>query len=227
MALFEWGVFEDFPITDQERSHDGSPILDDRSLKFEHTGTTAFSHANLIPQSSFLPTGTAPAGKLRTICRIDTHDGVSPQVSYFGVTALQSQDDLTTSGSCYALLVSASEGLVAPRLHLHKFTSGLTDELPFPSLVDIPYPGGLTIGVPFAIELQWIEDVGGIGGVFLAANTGTQTDYSDLTTQITFVDTSSPLTVSVSEGIVGSFKNNVGGDTKKVLFDNTTLFELV
>jgi hypothetical protein len=206
-----------------------TPILDFGSLAFEHTGTSLYTHGNVIPNddSLGLPHGIVPAGRLRTVCRVDEHDGSTIQISYFGVSTLQSQDDMVAGGSCYALLVASEEGFANPTLRLHKFTAGLTNSLPAPPLVAIPYPGTLTIGVPFTLELQWVVDVTTLGGTFLLGSTGVATDFSDLTGQLTIVDTMSPLTTSVAEGLVGSFKNNVGGDTKKVLFDNTTLYELV
>ena len=226
MSILDWDIYVDFPGNLLIFTDTAAPEIGTGSLAFGHINTVDFTHANLVPtdDSAGLSHGVAPNGRLRTVCRVDIHEGGTPLISYFGVTALQSQDDLTAGGSCYALLLASGEGLVDPVLCLHKFTSGLPNGLPTPPLISIPFP--VTLGVPFAMELEWIVDVPNLGGTFLLARTGTQTDFSDLTAQMSFVDTSSPITTSVAEGVVASFKSNSVSDTKKVIFDNTTLFEL-
>jgi hypothetical protein len=231
MAITDWSIYvENGNLQVFTEQDSGEIIAGSGSLAMEYTNSMLYSHANLVPNdlgASPLPKGVAPSGRLRTICQVDTHDGVAPQTSYFGLAAMQDQDDLSTSGSCYSLLVASDEGLANPTLHLHKFTSGLTDGLTVLSLVSIPFPGTITLGIPFTLELDWVVDIPNLNGVLLIGRTGTAINFSDLTGQISFVDTLSPLTSSVSEGIVASFKNNLVSSTKRVLFDNTTLFELV
>lgn len=230
MAITDWARYIDIGNLQLYTERDSSTIIDTGSLAMEHTGTALFTHANLVPNDVIvtpLPKGIFPAGRLRTICRVDQHDGIEPQTSYFGICAMQSQENLVLGGSSYALLVASDEGLANPTLHIHKFTSGLTDGLPVPSLVSATFPGTITLGVPFTLELDWVVDIPNLNGTLLIARTGTATDFSDLTGQLSFVDTLSPLTSSVAEGLCGSFKNNLVSSTKRVLFDNTTLFELV
>ena len=228
MALLDWATTNDTtPGTGLEiHTEVDFPEIGDGSLAMIHTGTTSYSHTNLWPVQTLPTTGVEPAGRIRTICRVDVHEGATPQTSYFGVTAMQSQNSLQGSGACYALLVTSGESLASPRLHLHRFNAGLTDGLTESSFVDIPFPGGITLGVPFTMELQWVVDVPGLGGAFLVGRTGTMTDFSDLTDQIATID-ASPLLTSTTQGLVGSFKNNVAGSVKKVLFDNTTVYELI
>lgn len=231
MSINDWAVYvENGNLQVFTEQDSGEIIIGSGSLAMEYTNSMLYSHANLVPNDivvSPLPKGISPAGRLRTICQVDTHDGSAPQTSYFGLTAMQDQDDLSSSGSCYALLIASDEGLANPTLHLHKFTSGLTDGLPVASLASITFPGTITLGVPFTLELDWVVDIANLNGTLLIGKTGTATDFSDLTGQISFVDTISPLMDSVSEGIVASFKNNLVSSTKRVLFDNTTLFELL
>jgi len=230
MAITDWTKYVDLGNLQLFTEQDTGAIVGLGSLAMEHTGTMLYTHTNLVPNdlgSLPLPKGVEPSGRIRTICQVDQHDGVETQTSYFGVCVMQSQENLVLGGSCYALLVASDEGLSNPTLHIHKFTSGLTDGLTVLSLVSIPFPGTITLGIPFTIELDWIVDVPNLNGVLLIGRTGTATNFSDLTGQISFVDTVSPLTSSVAEGLCASFKNNLVASTKKVLFDNTTLFELV
>lgn len=229
--LVDWERYINIPSNLGITIEEVNPISNSGSLMFYHTGTMSYSRANVIPVEDSiggLARGIYPSGKMRTICQVDQHDGSTGQISYFGIVAMQSQSSLISgSGSCYALLVVIEENLNNPMLHLHKFTYGLTNGLTVTSLASIPYPGSINIGVPFTLELQWLVDIPILGGVFLVGNTGIETDFSDLTGQITATDVVSPLTTSVAEGLVGSFKSNVNNSVKKVLFDNTTLFELV
>lgn len=228
MSIVNWDKYVDIPANLQISTEKSSPILGAGSLLLNHSSTNFFTHANLVPNTgSGYSHGITPAGRLRTICQVNAHDGSASQTSYFGLSIMNSQENLVTGGSCYALLVSSDEGLVNPTLRLHKFTSGLTDGLTSSSLIFIPFPGSITIGVPFTLEIEWVVDITNLNGTLLIARTGTDTNFTDLTGQMFIVDSISPLTTSVTEGVVASFKSSSISNTKTVLFDNTVLFELI
>lgn len=129
-------------------------------------------------------------GKLRTLFRYDDFTGGA-----IGLTFLQSNANLTTGTSnFYAVQLRQADGT----LYLTKVLSNVVNANG--TTLDSVYfsPGIETV---FALEAEWSVDLVELGGVALFVRTGFATDFSDLTTVMTYLDVSSPITTSVAESI--------------------------
>lgn len=81
----------------------------------------------------------------------------------------------------------------------------------------------------YPVQLEWVVDIADLGGTRLTASVGTlnSTDFGTLVTVFDYLDTSSPLTTSVAEGIFCTSANAAGAETYTYTFDETTIYQLV
>lgn len=108
----------------------------------------------------------------------------------FGLLCMQSQRDMTTSGSAYGLIWRQQ----AATLELFKCTNGLDDG----ANITILASTGLS-GSAAGLQLAWSQ-AADMSSVALIASAGVAEDFSDLATLLTYQDTNSPLTAHVTEG---------------------------
>lgn len=226
MAFIDWDFYQPVGIHFVDV---GNPIVGAGSLRFQHFNSTSLANGNAVPKLlSPLPFGFGK-GKLRSIFQVFQSDfSNAGTLSYFGLACMQSDRDLvnTVGSDFYYAAIEVSETFVA-NLLLGKVTSGFSG-FPGTPFVSIPYPDVLSEGSIHTLEIQWIADIPNLGGTHLLCRTGTLTDYSDLTDQIVYFDSSSPLSSTVSEGLIISLDNSsaVSNQGKVILTDQTTLYEL-
>ncbi len=150
-------------------------------------------------------------GKFRTLFRYDDFTSAGK----IGISFLQSNKDVGTGASdFYSAYLLQTDG----KLYLRKTTADIITAGTTLSSVYFS-PGINTI---FSLEVEWIVDEAELGGTAMFVRTGFETDYSDLTTMITYLDTTSPFTTSVSESLF-VVELSAGG-LFNVDFDQTALF---
>lgn len=200
-----------------------SPIVGNGSLKLASQASAA-SGMNMYLTS--LAHGFTK-GRMRTLIKMVTipnADNVG-----FGFTFLQSALDLSTTGtpgSSYFLSwgrVGAGGGGGNLVWNITKRTSGLAAATAGTSL----YTGVLAASANdyYPIQIEWVADVSALGGTRITFSRGTlnSTDFNTLGVISDLIDSSSPLTTSVAEGI--AFANSVAGTGIAVL-DETTIYQL-
>jgi hypothetical protein len=241
MALSDWTVFKDGGVSISNPlgivfTDLINPIVGAGSVILTHDPTTEFQSINLIP--STLPKGF-PAGRIQTLIRFDDIDGTSAQENHAGLLCMQNNNNMAKfsvfggTGKAYGLSVSVGEGGSPQSVNLWKFTGGIdgsSGSLPGGQLLSsVALPFVFAIGEVIALELLWRaepEIITQVGGVLLKGRIGQTLDFSDLQEVINFVDSTSPYTSTVAEGIWAGFKNEPAGDNR-VSFDKTSLVRIV
>ena len=214
MAYTQWSVYK------QDASMSAAldpiaPISGSDSL-YIHRNGTAFTRANVNPGVS-IPHGFT-FGRLRTLLKFN--NGGSGD--FLGVACMLEQEDLSgTTGNAYGVIYRQGIGTVQDRLDTVQFTAGLGTFTALTtsgsqSYYDMTRPAGFVI----CLDVVWRLDIANYGGVLFQVQQGVQTDYSDLTTRFTYVDTSSPLTTTVNEAVVYS---GAGTTTFQARYDQTFL----
>jgi len=211
-----------------------TPIDGASSLVMTHTPSNEFQSINLVP--STLPTGVV-AGRMRTIIRIDDLDDPSMQENHFGILSMMNTENMSefgTSNRAYGLSVSLGEGFTPQSIRLWKFTSGLDGGSGSINLsqviVSVASPFTLITGSIITLEFEWRtepEVISQMGGALLIGRVGQTTNFNDLQTVITQIDTSSPYITTVSESIFSCFKNSMSSGDNKVTFDRTALDRII
>lgn len=233
MALVDWNIFKD-----NSNIVSGvdfmTPIAGVGSL-FINRGINGNSTVNIVPTDAGIHPHGRNDGRLRTLIRWDAQGGsTTTQGVWAGVLCLQSQDDLTQGvGSAYGFGLFTSEGFQTPAFRLYKFNNTGVNGL-FPpgtileavNLVDVPSLS-IGIGIPYAIQIEWITDFAILGGTQLICSVGAALDFSDLTPIISYIDITSPILAGVSEGLVANMKSSTAVFDVQISFDQTSLFELI
>lgn len=232
MSITEWEIDTDSPSSITYTTDIATPIFGNGSLLFQYSDTVAGSINALPSVVSGFPHAVT-AGKFRTLFRVKAFNGSSPlNVSSLGIIAMQAERNstgTTSSRTFYAVAVLLPEGLgtgsVLLKLYKALSIGGLKNIYASTELASMTYPTTVSVGSLHSIELQWISSLPQLGGTFLIVRTGTQVDYSDLTSQLSYTDTSSPLLTTVGEGLFAYFK---GGSSvlKQFIFDETKLYQL-
>lgn len=151
-------------------------------------------------------------GKYRSIFRYDdfTTGG------FIGFTFLQSVLNIAGStGNFYSAYIKQSDG----KLYLAK-TTGNNVANGGTSLGTAYFSPG--INTVFTLEAEWIVDVTELGGTAMFVRRGFETDFSDLTTVISYLDASSPFITSLAESIF--VVETSSGGVFNVDFDETALY---
>ena len=232
MALIDWNIFKsDTKIIAALDLLD--PIFEVGSIFVERPNTLGSGNVNFVPTDAGIHPHGRNDGRIRTLIRYDKQPGtLTNQGVQAGVTCLQSQDDLQTTGNCYSFSVFAAEGFQNPVLRLLKHTQGNSGLAPAPDgstalapQIGLPVAGAL--GDVFALQLEWITELTLLGGTQLTASFGTALDYSDLTPVMFAIDNVSPYLTGVSEGIWTNHKSSNSVFVTRISFDQTALDELI
>lgn len=163
-------------------------------------------------------------GKLRTIIKANGSFGTgSGQISWAGVHCMQSIDNITTSGDCYAFMwMFRDDGNFLNELRLYKLTSSI-NAFTGTNLGTAPFVKAM--GDQWTMELEWDATSG--TQVDIVGRTGTATDFSDLVDQIDVIDSSLPLTSTVGEGVFHRYQSSSFAFERNFTFDSTTLFRVL
>lgn len=213
-----------------------TPVDGTGSLSLSHIATTDFQSINLVPAT--IPVGFL-SGRIRTLIRLDSfNDGGSPnlQENHAGILCLQNVENMAQFGSfggtgqAYGASLTIGEGFSTESVRLWKFTDGLEGSGGFLDgtiLDSVVFPFAIAEGDTIAIQLIWRADpliISDLGGATFSVSIGQASDYSDLQEVITYVDTISPYTSTVAEGLFACFKNNLATFPNKVTFDDTYFY---
>ena len=184
------------------------------------TGRLAFSPisggtslTNIVVTALSGRTKGVTKGKLRTLFRYDVPP-TSGSVNWYGLAFMMSTEDITGSANYYRAQYNFNTG----RFELVKATAYSVGTVLAQGPIFAP-GNNVTIG----FEVEWIKDIPELGGVAIFVKYGFATDYSDLTSVITYVDSTSPYLVSVAESIF-AFTGNPNGAAWNLDFDQTTMF---
>lgn len=199
-----------------------SEVLTDGSLELgSETGNGIVTHVQ-VSDSSGRTKGQLD-GRMRTIIKYVGATGSGSASNFVGLYCLSSQEDLSSTGSCYSLAWHFRDDLTIEDLRLNKHTTGL--DVAGTNLASSTFSKGS--GDTFTLQLDWISSLSAtIGGTYLKAYTGTATDFSDLSSVMTWVDYDSPLTTSVAEGVMHRYQASSTGFQRSMFFDQNTLFSL-
>jgi hypothetical protein len=242
MALLDWEIYPFISVTTQYSFvalDFATPVVGSGSLHHVNLTGSIAGGFNAIPtDASGFPHGKIN-GRLRTLVRWDVFPGVSAP-SIAGCVFMQSQNDLmnTGGGNYYFFGLRTYENwsqpselvlrkVVGDRLYVAAFgDSGSNISL---ETIDVDALLGTTIttGTVVALEVDWVVDVAQTGGIYIIGKVGLQTDFSDLGVAFTHIDFNSPFVTTVAEGLGLAIRHASAGLVKEVVFDQTTMYELV
>jgi len=195
----------------------------DTITKIIGTSSLALSVNHTQAQANLVPTLTGglpqPAlrGKIRNVIRVLSLGGGR----IFGLAAVQSARNITTSGSAYLAYLNGTH------LTLGKITAGLSGTITI--LGDATFD--LVTNLNYVLELEWNVDNAQLGGVDLTAKVRSITDLQSnqseftnmlLTTSIHKIDKTAPLLTTLGQGLI--FVTPAFPSTVDVRYDSTILF---
>jgi hypothetical protein len=189
-----------------------TPILSLGSGRFGGTSLGGGLNSIVInPTVASGRTSGVTRGKFRSLFRYDDFTAGAK----LGIAFMQSNKNIAeVSSTFYKAELLQSDG----KLYLIKATG--TTIGGGGTLASVYFSPG--INTVFCLEVEWIVDLGELGGTALFLRRGFATDYSDLTTVISYLDVSSPLTTSVAESLY-LIEQSAGG-VFNLDFDQTALF---
>ena len=219
MAFADWTSFGDSGgVASLETS---SPLVGTGSLKLDSGGGG---------RVMILPTAAGPLlhgfnkGRLQSLIRVVEHTGTSPNDKRVGFAFQVSNESLPlTNSAMYLVEFTASGGvtdLTTAQL-VKRASSGLgtgSQVSVASAAVTVPF------NTTFALEVDWVGDLGLVGGTLITARWKIGTDFTGLAELFSYTDTSSPLLVTDSEAL---FCAHDSGNDFAAIFDETSIFELV
>ena len=198
-----------------------TPIVSLGSGRLAMPDIGALTQTNINVTTASGRTRGVTRGKLRSLFRYDTL--VTAAVLGLAFCQSRSDHDLTSNGTAYFAYLRQADS----KLHISRMgptNSTIAGFFGAPTFLDsggFPFvPGN---NVVFSLEVEWIVDIAELGGVAIFLRQGFATNFSDLTTVITVLDTSSPLTTSTSESVFAGVPATFAG-AWNLDFDQTTLF---
>ena len=211
-----------------------TPLVGNGSLRQAFGPQVAAGHgANLHLTGSFARGFTK--GRIRTLLRVRTRPASTNDVNTgAGIICMQSALNVTASGSCYFAGWGHNEAATGDntrRFYILKVDGGLSDTSVSASqyLADSSTVT-TTDGDYYPLEFEWQVDIPNLGGVRLILRRGTlnSTDFGTLATVYDIIDSTSPLTTTVAEG-VGSIRGNTTTSGADFVFnwDETSVFQLL
>ena len=216
------------------------PMVGSGSLDYvaAPTVTTRSGHTWVLTAPPFSNGFTK--GRIRTLIRWNTGGNIAVDGRFWecGIVAMMSNADVTVDGggqTCYTFAVGSGSAVATNqfRLLLLKHTDGLAGAVGTHTIFyEANTPGAHPPSADdfWPIELEWVADLGGLGGTRLIGRVGTKNslDFGTLADVIDVVDTTDPLLTSVGEGIA-YIKGHTGGAAPGFnwSWDQTTVFELV
>jgi hypothetical protein len=217
MSFGSWNLFEG-GIGSGSGSitpHVSSPIADFQSLEISLTTSapTADRQGNVTRKDESALLKGITNGRMHTLMRRDSGTGL-PQ-EFAGIVAMQSQEDMTVSGSAYTVGVGGDDSIT-----LRRTTSGVNSGTVLATGDTIVF----TIGTVIALELMWFFDIPEFGGtrlqVFAGSTLGTMTLRYDIIDPI-----GTALTTSVAEGLFATLDTG-NSPSKRWVYDTTELYEV-
>jgi hypothetical protein len=215
MALSDWTVYKSQPGLGVSIEV-ASPIVDIGSLRVGNAGEG--SVLNLTNLASTLYAPGLPKGKMRSIFKID-----SANRTHVGFSYMQSTGDITpNTGNWYMATAQADAG--QRRFRVERVNGGFGV-----GAVDVVLYAGShpqwSFSTVFTMQIEWVIDIPGLGGVLHTLSTGTATDFSDLSVIYSAVESSGYLTSTFGEGPM-ALKWDTFGDTYSALYDNTSVYSI-
>ena len=227
MALANWLITKSNPGIDVQVDT-AIPLHGTGSLRISQdniAATTAVANAHLRPLAG-PPQSQFVKGKVRTLIQPKMFTDNATSISFMGILGMMSQANVfATGGKGY---FAGRWGGVSPSWWIARVDHGVTSAADFFSLRT-----GNTTHLPSfndvrAIEFEWIYDSLEFGGVRLTFSVSANADFSNLTQIYQVIDNSaSSLTTSSGEGVFFSALHTTAGPIVDVLYDRTTIFELV
>lgn len=219
MALADWttnfsGVTVSLEIT--------TPLVGNGSLK--HV-VPAGSHTANMYLTNFAKGFTK--GRIRTLLRYVVRPSANAQCGS-GIIFMQSNlNPVTTASNYYKFFLGPGTAGGSPGTQywqLTKHTSRTLVQTPSNILVETSSETAANNDY-WPIQIEWIVDLAGLGGTRLTASKGTKnsTDFNTLATIYDHLDTSTPHTTSVGEGL---FTVAYGTGVFTTIFDETSIYEL-
>lgn len=210
MSRSQWNVLISGAMT---ASYSSPGLSGTAMLQVDATNEgTSFADITVTPASG-LPHGV-PAGMLRCLFTVTGSWGSGYADNLFGVFCLGDND--TPMGGVYAgygVLVEYN------RISLRKST--LSTPLSGAPVI-AQHPQGYVTGVLIALEVQW-EAQAPTKTVFTVRR-GTRSDYANLTTILTYEDTTSPILTGAWEGVTVRQTTAAAGVLLRAQVDKTTLY---
>lgn len=163
---------------------------------------------NFAPKTPTFPQGLA-RGTLQAL--VDNPAAAAGNEDALGLLCMQSQRNLTASGSAYGLQWNP----VGQRLQLTRYTLGLVNAAGRTVLMNLN-PFALSVAT---LLLAWRYDAAS-DRVFLYCYTGEVSDFSDLQLRGSVVDSTGNLTAHVTEG---GYAQAATGGSISLRFDDMTL----
>lgn len=202
-----------------------TPLVGNGSLKFVN-GQTPNGVANMYLTS--LGRGFTK-GRVRTLIRMDARPS---HVAYerSGIVFLQSVlNPSVASGNCYTFgwgvgaSTSGTPGGQYWTLNKHALSLGTAGSNLFNEAVSV------SAGDYYPIQVEWVVDIAGLGGTRISISVGdlNSIDFSTLLPLVDYLDTSSPLTSSVAEGLFTAHPSSGISGVHTYTFDETTIYQLV
>lgn len=163
-------------------------------------------------------------GRLRTIIRANGSFGIgTAQTSWAGIHCMQSIDNITASGDCYALMwIFQDKNATLNDLRIYKMGASI-NTLSGATLLGTDATFSKVMDDVWTMELEWDATSG--TQVDLTGRTGTATDFSDLADAITVTDSSLPFTSTVGEGVF--HRHQSSGVFRSFTFESTTLYKVL
>lgn len=193
-----------------------TPLVGTGSAKFSYTNTSV-GHIDLSAKVGAIPgeTYALSHGRIRTLVKPHFNAGNFFQGIYF----MASQSYIASStGAYYAVNVNGA----ALNFQVRKQTSGGMSG--FNTSSTLGSGGAWVAGNTYGLEVEWHQDIPNLNGVFITVKVGSALNFSDLTTIITLLDTSTPLSTTLGEGL---FVSNLASASGSTLFDDTRLTRLI
>ena len=199
-----------------------TPIAGVASLQTQIVNAGPVTERMTLQNSTY--TNGITEGRMRAKMRVDTMSSIDSQ-GYVGFACMQNSPTVFTgTDQGYGVIVSAGTGLSAPAVSIIKWTTGFPT---FPVVLDSVSVPGLLIGQSFVFQMDWVFDLGLLGGTILRGYIGTNTtDFNDLIEVVTFTDTIAPLVFSVTESLLHANINGATGPDFDVKWDDVSIFTL-
>lgn len=162
-------------------------------------------------------------GKIRSVFRPQTFSGIEHYSA--GFVFMQSQLNVTAAGNCYFAHLTVETGIGNLTVYIRKFIgTGLRGDLDGDTVLYTGSNYGDYLGENICFEVEW--DSYDIDGTTITVRIAlASSDFDDLVEETVIVDSSSPLVVSVAEGL--AFTNGILSGSADWLVDSTNLKSLL
>jgi hypothetical protein len=165
-------------------------------------------------------------GKIRTLMKLPNVTDDDTHMTFVGCMSMMNQvNTWDNGGNAY---FAGRWGKASPEWRIGRVNNGVVSSSSFEILAS----GNATL-VPEenelrAVEFEWVYDETLFSGIRLRLKVGSNTDFSGLTTIYTIFDPSPvALSTSVGEGVFLCTLHDIPGPVVEVIYDKTTIFELL